>query len=119
MLNLYKFYSTPNDLPLNDLASALEKLKNKNDWGVTVWYKDLHPVEHIIIKYPKLAEDYAEFILGRRWPEAEPVIMKDPQAAFWYVMIFIKDRWLEAEPYIKQNPEYWEKYKQEYNIEDE
>lgn len=119
MLNLYKYYVQPEDLTSNELSTALDKLKNKNDWGVTVWYKDLKPVEHIIIKDPKSAEDYAQFILGKRWPEAEPIIMTDAQSAFFYAIAFMKERWIEAEPAIKTVPEYWRSYKQEYKIGDE
>jgi hypothetical protein len=55
---------------------------------------------------------YAYYVIGDRWPEAEPYIMKRPFAALGYSRSVIKGRWVEAEPYIMKDPEdaFWYAY---------
>ena len=88
--------------------------------------KVLEPEIGPIIRYPRLAIDYASSVIGGRWPEAEPMIIKDslagsadthefnPEVArcrladdnsiINYVMKVIRGRWLEAEPTIMKDP---------------
>lgn len=67
--------------------------------------------EEIIRKDPHSAGCYADFILCRRWPEAESFIIKDPFSATNYAINVIHHRWLKAEKYIKRNSHYWKEYR--------
>jgi len=77
-----------NDVFESDIERALEK---------DIRTPELEP---IIMKNPRMAGQYAKYVIKGRWPEAEPIIMQDPGHAYLYAKYIIKDRWPEAEPYI-------------------
>lgn len=66
--------------------------------------------EHLIMKDPMLANDYAYYCFHRPWPKAEPYIIKDPEAAGKYARYVMKHRWLGAEKMIKNNSREWMAY---------
>jgi hypothetical protein len=103
----------------DDWAAPKPKIKYKPAFMSTEEYQHIVDVNGRTVKNqqiremlppPPLSDDlyillcYAQFILKRRWPEAEPYIMKDPDAAVLYAADVIEDRWPEAEQYIKQDP---------------
>lgn len=53
---------------------------------------------------------YAKYIIGGRWPEAEPIIIESPQAAYYYARHILNGKWPEAEPIIMTNPNMAVKY---------
>lgn len=63
-------------------------------------YMKIRPLEHYITCFPSLAYFYANWVLKRRWPEAEPYIMTNASAAVFYAYELIKEPWSEAEQYI-------------------
>lgn len=63
-------------------------------------YEDLEPG---LLQVPEYAFAYVNFVLHKRWPEAERVIMKNPFMAYLYAMNIIDGRWPEAEPTILKN----------------
>ena len=73
-------------------------------------------VEHQIMKYPSASYHYARDVIKGRWYEAEPYIMEDPGFSTRYARDVIKGRWIEAEPYIMKDPEYWDDYKNRFNL---
>ncbi len=68
------------------------------------------------MKDARAAAPYANLILHKRWPEAEPYIIKDPAWALYYSKNVLRKKWPEAEPIIKRNPMYWDRYKRHFNI---
>ncbi len=62
-------------------------------------------VEHIILKYPQYAAEYAYSLMKGRWPEAEDIIKQNATASLYYSRTVLKARWLEAEDIIKTNAE--------------
>lgn len=75
--------------------------------------EDAHKINNFVAQQmnPQEVAQYAKWVLGRRWPEAEPKIMQDPTAAIEYMGKFNKkatgypqyERWEQAEPYIMKN----------------
>lgn len=118
MLNVYKYYAEPSELPLfKDLSYKLRILNKKEQWGTTISRDDLEPLLHIIKRTSKLSFFYAYEILKGRFKETEDIIKKDPSYAVMYAKhILSKDpewtsqpghdngRWPDAEPYIMKDP---------------
>ena len=73
-------------------------------------------VEPIIAQSPMYTYNYAEGILEHPWQEAELTISRDPIFAYCYAVDVLKHPWPEAESYIAKNLEYWNHYKQHFNI---
>jgi hypothetical protein len=107
MLNLYKVFDNPTELPLyNELKSALPRLLHPSQWRDENYTReDFKPVEPIIIKNPETSYYYASGVLHSRFPEGEPIIMKSPVIAVDYARFIIAGRWEDAEPYIMKEPE--------------
>lgn len=51
-----------------------------------------------------------------RWPEAEPAIARDAESAAFYAVFVLQHRWPEAEPVIRTDPDAWERYKDNFDI---
>ena len=102
-MDLYKLHSNPETLDGFDQQSNVPEIlrdlaRSKQDLAI----------EQKIIKHPRFAYEYAEYVLDRRWPEAEKYIMKHPESAHRYANKFFKDGWPEAEQYIMTDP--WPAY---------
>ena len=76
---------------------------------VTLATKHENPIQKsrikVAMKDPVSAYEYAQDVIGGRWPEAEKVIASDPVSAFLYAQDVIGGRWPEAEKVIASNPE--------------
>ena len=59
---------------------------------------------------------YAKDVIKDRFIEAEEVIRTKARYAYCYAKDILKDRWIEAEGVIKTDVEYWNKYKEHFNI---
>ena len=134
MLNLYKYYKGPTQLPgYQERTKLIPKLAYRHAMQIgerwpeaephiikDPWYSKLYAAyiikgrwpeaEPIIITQPITAVGYARDVIRGRWPEAEPYIMKNPRVALRYAMEVIEGRWKEAEPYIKQSQSSWTSY---------
>jgi hypothetical protein len=117
MLNLYKYYDSPESLPLYDrLAHTMRVAAIHNSGSIKLRdldKGDLEALMPIISRTPWLANKYAREVLHGRWPEAEPIIMKVPNVAYSYVKTILAEdpewpypngKWPDAEPYIMKNP---------------
>src|SRR5574337_960408 len=88
-----------------------EVLSSKKSWSMLWWAVYViggrwPEAEPHIMKDPQYAYAYANDIIHDRWPEAEPHIMKNPYNAYLYAKDVIKNKWPEAEPYIMKDPQY-------------
>ena len=104
-MDLYKLHSNPETLDGFDQQSNVPEIlrdlaRSKQDLAI----------EQKIIKHPRFAYEYAEYVLDRRWPEAEKYIMKHPESAHRYANKFFKDGWPEAEQYIMTDPTWAARY---------
>ena len=78
------------------------------------YFRTEHPIlkkvfakgEETIKQNPQDALEYAEKVIGGRWPEAENVFKQDPDYALSYAVDVIGGRWPEAENVFKQSPTY-------------
>jgi hypothetical protein len=104
-MDLYKYHSNPEKLHGYDkkhMATpemAFEALK-----GGKLNAQQKKEAESVIATDPKLAYEYARYVIKGRWPEGEPAIAKDPRWAYWYARDVIKGRFPEAEPVIAKDP---------------
>lgn len=85
----------------------LERVVNQNN--AHTWER-WPEAEHLIMKDPLLANDYAYYCFHRPWPKAEKFIIKDPEAAGKYARYVMRHRWPGAEPMIKNNSHEWMAY---------
>lgn len=82
-MNLYSFHSKPKTLEHYELANttvpyAFVKKRSQHD-SEFVFPKSLSEKQILAIsKVPELAVHYAIYVIGGRWPEAEPYIIKAP-----------------------------------------
>ena len=107
MLNVYKFYDNPKDLPLYDKLNGTIDLLMESTWWNPSMVGQLEPLMSIIIKSPEFAFTYVAFVMEySRWPEGEPAIMKEARFAYAYARDVIKGRWHKAESIIMKNPMY-------------
>jgi hypothetical protein len=123
MLNIYKYYSEAESLPLyNELNDLMDLLETPTWWHPSM-VDQLEPLMPMITKSSVLAFCYAIFVLeGSRFPAGEPIIMKDPASAYKYAKDIIKGRWKdigkpEAEEHIKKSESDWYVYKKHFGVE--
>jgi len=77
------------------------------------YFRTKHPVlkklfsknEKEIAQDPRIALDYAQDVIGGRWPEAEETIAQDLYDAYKYARDIIGGRWPEVEETIAQDPD--------------
>lgn len=116
MINLYLFHNNSEILDKHsDYSELLFCILRDLSWIYDSCADEsvYQPIEHIIKRDAHVAYAYAQIILKRRWPEAEPYIMKDPNYAYTYARDVIKGKWLEAEPTIMTNRIVWYLYKRD------
>ena len=106
--SLYKYSEAPYRIPGMAYELAAKKYRRTGQRDPEL--------ERVIAQDPWSAYRYAAYVIKDRWPEAEPVIAQDLYSAYWYARDVIGDRWPEAEPYIKQDPDWWDEYKEYFNI---
>lgn len=99
--------------------------------------------EPVIMQDPSATNSYAQLVIGDRWPEAEPIILNSspiwifwyvenvidgrwpeaepklidyPHLSCWYAFDIMCERWYEAEEQIKKDQEWWDRYKNHFNM---
>lgn len=116
MINLYDKFNKPSklyDYDHNyDYIKALNKLWDI-ERGIELYEYDkylLHRRRAHFKTNPLLASHYACWVLGKRWPAAEPYIKTESKSAIDYIIAVLnKDnpnlpiRWIAAEPVIMKN----------------
>lgn len=97
-LNLYELYARPNELDGYD--DRLRKVPH-----IAAEYLNEHPgnedAEFGIHKDPFFSLEYAEGMLGERFPMGEPAIASDPRTVWYYSIQVIHGRFKEGERIIK------------------
>ena len=81
-MNLFQYHSHP------------KKLLHGEDQGMISFDHNapFKSKEEALIKLrhsPEKLLSHAMYVIGDRWPEAEPYILKDPEAVIAYAMIYV------------------------------
>jgi hypothetical protein len=61
-----------------------------------------------------MIRNYAIFVIGGRWPEAEKMILENPYDVYFYTTDIIKGRWPEGEAVIATNPTFAQWYNEDF-----
>ena len=95
---------------MKQAEAAFNYAKKKNGVFPSTGANTKEKIEAKILQHPYVAAQYAEEIIGGKWPEAEDIILTNGHALFHYVQYVIKGRWKKAEKIIYTNAELLCKY---------
>ena len=111
MLNLYKYYSQPQQLM--GYAESAKKIPSIA-WDMAKTDEQKRKLEHLWVGDPQYAYRYAHNIIQRPWPPGEAAIANDPEYAFLYARYIIDKPWPPGEAAIASDPQYAKKYQKQF-----